>query len=404
MKKYEYDELIIEITRKCNLACEHCLRGDAQNITMSKEVIDRIFEDASDCKQVLFTGGEPLLALEEIEYFIDKLIASDWTTTNVATTINGSICNPKLIDIANKFCQSRDNSTFHIIISDDEFHDKNTSESTLKFYQNCERENLVIVGPQKLTLPKGKKQEFTLAGRAIDYYKNHPTLDEKWVVKKEEQTNHRLCIINDRIPCVMYVTVSGGFESYVGEDFETVDRLSYGSIIKSSMSELIDRHNESCVISCHDAYLINYFKNLAKPNDLFSELIAQVNIDIMNRFIAAREKARALYPLVSAYDIITNIPMPDLLLKTSDIYRSILESEHLTDNEIAQYVGIELISKVPTISNDDTLQQAYKEFLQILAVLKKPNAVIAPDKVYGSGNLTETPEFRELATDRKSVV
>lgn len=89
--------------------------------------------------------------------------------------------------------------------------------------------------------------------------------------------------------------------------------------------------------------------------------------------------------------------MPDLLLKTNDIYRSILESEHLTDNEIAQYVGMELISKVPTISNDDTLQQAYKELLQILAVLKKPNAVIAPDKVYGSGNLEETLEFRKLS-------
>lgn len=123
---------MIEITRKCNLACENCLRGDAQNITMSKEVIDRIFEDASDCKQVLFTGGEPLLAINEIEYFIDKLIASDWTTSNIAMTINGTICNPKIIDIANKFCQSRSDSTFHIIISDDEFHDKGKSESALE--------------------------------------------------------------------------------------------------------------------------------------------------------------------------------------------------------------------------------------------------------------------------------
>lgn len=396
MKKYKYDELMIEITRKCNLACENCLRGDAQNITMSKEVIDRIFEDAPDCKQVLFTGGEPLLAINEIGYFIDKLIASDWTTSNIAMTINGTICNPKIIDIANKFCQSRSDSTFHIIISDDEFHDKGKSESALKFYQDCECENGVRVLAQEITLV-GIKQEFTLAGRAIDYYKNHPTLDEKWVVKKEEQTNHRLCILNDNIPCAMYVTVSGGFESYVGEDFDTVDKLSYGSILQSSMSELVDRHNESCVVSCHDAYLINYFNNLAKPDDLLSELVVQVNLDIMNRFIAAREKARKLYPLVSAYAIITNIPMPDLLLKTNDIYRSILESEHLTDNEIAQYVGMELISKVPTISNDDTLQQAYKELLQILAVLKKPNAVIAPDKVYGSGNLEETLEFRKLS-------
>ena len=210
--KYKYDELMIEITRKCNLQCAHCLRGDAQNITMSKEVIDKIFEDAADCKQLLFTGGEPLLALDEIEYFVDKVIANDWTTSNIAVTINGTIRNPKLIDIANRFCRSKNGSTFQIIVSDDEFHDKAQSKSTVEFYQNCEHEPFVFVIPQK-DLLKDTKEEFTLAGRAIDYYKNHPKLDEKYVVKNEEQTNHRLCILKDRIPCAMYMTVYCGFES-----------------------------------------------------------------------------------------------------------------------------------------------------------------------------------------------
>lgn len=133
--KYKYDELMIEITRKCNLQCAHCLRGDAQNITMSKEVIDKIFEDAADCKQLLFTGGEPLLALDEIEYFVDKVIANDWTTSNIAVTINGTIRNPKLIDIANRFCRSKNGSTFQIIVSDDEFHDKAQSKSTVEFWR-----------------------------------------------------------------------------------------------------------------------------------------------------------------------------------------------------------------------------------------------------------------------------
>ncbi len=107
MKKYKYDELMIEITRKCNLQCEHCLRGDSQNITMSKDVIDRIFEDAADCKQILLTGGEPLLALDEIEYFVDRILKSDWTTSNLAMTVNGTIRDKRLIDIANKFCKSK---------------------------------------------------------------------------------------------------------------------------------------------------------------------------------------------------------------------------------------------------------------------------------------------------------
>ena len=391
--KYKYDELMIEITRKCNLQCAHCLRGDAQNITMSKEVIDKIFEDAADCKQLLFTGGEPLLALDEIEYFVDKVIANDWTTSNIAVTINGTIRNPKLIDIANRFCRSKNGSTFQIIVSDDEFHDKAQSKSTVEFYQNCEHEPFVFVIPQK-DLLKDTKEEFPLAGRAIDYYKNHPKLDEKYVVKNEEQTNHRLCILKDRIPCAMYMTVYGGFESYVGEEFSTVDRLSYGSILQHSTSELIDSHNDNCVVTCHDAYLINYFNNLAKPNDLLSELVSQINITIMDRFIAARERARKLYPLVSTYDIIMAIPMPDLIVKNKIYNEILLESEHLTDVEIKQYVDAGFINYNPEFEN---LRKAYEEFLQIFALLKKPNAVISPNRLYGSGNLEETPEFEELA-------
>ena len=119
LKKYKYDELMIEITRKCNMKCAYCLRGDAQNVTMSKEVIDKIFEDAVDCKQVLFTGGEPLLALDEIEYFVDKILKSNWTTKNIAMTINGMIRDKRLIDIVNRFCQSKEERTFYVFVSED---------------------------------------------------------------------------------------------------------------------------------------------------------------------------------------------------------------------------------------------------------------------------------------------
>lgn len=396
MKKYKYAELMVEITRKCNLRCEHCLRGDAQNVTMSREIIDRIFEDAADCKEVLFTGGEPLLALDEIEYFVDKIIKSDWTTSNIAMTINGTIRDKRLIDIADRFCQSKEERTFNIIISDDEFHDKDASNRAVKFYQNFKVKNGVIIIPQIFTII-GKQQEFTLTGRAIEFYKNHPQLDGKWTVRKEEQTNHRICIMGDMIPCAMYLTVYGGFESYVGENFETVDRLSYGSILQSSMSELIDNHNDSCVVSCHDAFLINYYNNLNNSNDLFSELVSQVTVGIINRFITAREQARKLYPLVSAYDIITAIPMPDLI--PNKINQEILsESEHLPYDKIEQYIGAELIDSLPVFDDDnDNLQQAYEELLQVLALLKKPNTIISPNRVYGSGNLEETPEFKELA-------
>lgn len=157
---------MIEITRKCNLQCEHCLRGDSQNITMSKDVIDRIFEDAADCKQILLTGGEPLLALDEIEYFVDRILKSDWTTSNLAMTVNGTIRDKRLIDIANKFCKSKEGRTFYIFISNDEFHDRKELKQALEFYQKFNWADGVIVASQIFAI-EDKQKEFTLAGRAI---------------------------------------------------------------------------------------------------------------------------------------------------------------------------------------------------------------------------------------------
>ena len=36
-KKIGFASGIVEVTRKCNLKCEHCMRGEAQNVTLTKE-------------------------------------------------------------------------------------------------------------------------------------------------------------------------------------------------------------------------------------------------------------------------------------------------------------------------------------------------------------------------------
>ena len=43
--KFDIQSLTLEVTRRCNLACEHCMRGDAQNVDMTYEMVDKILDN-----------------------------------------------------------------------------------------------------------------------------------------------------------------------------------------------------------------------------------------------------------------------------------------------------------------------------------------------------------------------
>ncbi len=74
MKKILYRNAMLEITRRCQLKCAHCLRGDAQNLDMSEEIIDAFLEQTAGIECLFFTGGEPTLAVEKMQYVLEQMI------------------------------------------------------------------------------------------------------------------------------------------------------------------------------------------------------------------------------------------------------------------------------------------------------------------------------------------
>lgn len=46
-KKLILNELAIEVTRKCNMKCAHCLRGEAQKRNIHKAYITKALQDIS---------------------------------------------------------------------------------------------------------------------------------------------------------------------------------------------------------------------------------------------------------------------------------------------------------------------------------------------------------------------
>lgn len=71
MKKLQIGNLIIEVTRRCNLACEHCLRGDPEPLDLDYGTLQKFLDSVSSIGSIAFTGGEPSLNVPAIEFILD---------------------------------------------------------------------------------------------------------------------------------------------------------------------------------------------------------------------------------------------------------------------------------------------------------------------------------------------
>jgi len=84
----EIRNLMIEVTRKCNIMCEHCLRGEPMNKNISKVYIDQLLIQVDSISTVTFTGGEPTLNVLIMNYFLNRVkelnipISSFYIATN----------------------------------------------------------------------------------------------------------------------------------------------------------------------------------------------------------------------------------------------------------------------------------------------------------------------------------
>ena len=93
----EYGNLVIEVTRRCNMACAHCLRGDAQDIDIDDAIIAKTLEHAVSIDCLTFTGGEPSLNVPAMRRTLDLMKEKEielrgyFIATNGKTVTDGFI-------------------------------------------------------------------------------------------------------------------------------------------------------------------------------------------------------------------------------------------------------------------------------------------------------------------------
>ena len=117
--------LVLEVTQKCNLNCEHCMKGDACNKGISREVVEKLFDNVKYFGTLLLTGGEPFMVEEVIKMILDVMKEKKIKGHNWLIVTNGTIYNENILNMLE---QHFGEGNGEIVISEDDYHDASIKE------------------------------------------------------------------------------------------------------------------------------------------------------------------------------------------------------------------------------------------------------------------------------------
>lgn len=130
MKKIQIDSLVIELTRRCNMKCEHCLRGNTQNIDIDLNYVESLFKKLNYISSLTLSGGEPSLVPNDINHIIEIAKKYQVEIGNFYIATNGKkVSNEFLLALINLWTYCSDNEISQINVSNDEYHEMYENEA-----------------------------------------------------------------------------------------------------------------------------------------------------------------------------------------------------------------------------------------------------------------------------------
>ena len=133
MNKLNFNSLSFEMTRRCNLNCPHCEKGEPQNVDITNRIIDKVLSQVNYATTIFLTGGEPFLAGDQIEYLVNKIIEDKIVIAGFSVITNGTVLDERICKCFNSIsnyikellllkAKITQPYTAAITISDDKFH------------------------------------------------------------------------------------------------------------------------------------------------------------------------------------------------------------------------------------------------------------------------------------------
>lgn len=115
------------------MTCEHCLRGDPENIDIDVKHINTLFKEVDYISIITFTGGEPSLASHIIEKTVQLAEKNQVDIGNFYMATNGKkVSDTFLLALIKLYCFCNDNEISQVVISNDEYHESDNEWDKLR--------------------------------------------------------------------------------------------------------------------------------------------------------------------------------------------------------------------------------------------------------------------------------
>ena len=105
MNKIVFNQLTFEVTRRCNMGCAHCLRGDAENVDLCMIDIDGVLNQAEAIGRLIITGGEPTLNLPAIRHIANGIVQRGIPLMRVQIVTNGRHYAEEFVTVIKRFSE-----------------------------------------------------------------------------------------------------------------------------------------------------------------------------------------------------------------------------------------------------------------------------------------------------------
>lgn len=236
MKKYKFIQLCIETTRKCNLKCEHCMRGKAQDITLTPEIIDKLLSQVTEIEDISLMGGEPLLALDALEYLIYAIERHKTKVLYIDFVTNGTIMDEHVIQLLSRFTEKNTERKARISISNDDFHYAKNSHECYEFYKPMSNDRIEVKynGETAREAYKNKSRHLLyFSGKATSLVMKGLDFNGLPIiagVPENKFRSHQIKIVDNTIYCGLYLAANGNLGLRSQISYADFDNLAFGNM------------------------------------------------------------------------------------------------------------------------------------------------------------------------------